>query len=123
MFTISIEGWHSRHTSGTRSRRSRMLSYSSSTAFRTARNRASRNTVALMSKKWSIRQYGDVAFTIAGVKPCALLALGGEPWYAKALVEAALLPLMGSVGGLAEAGFELREITHPFISEIPRHPG
>lgn len=74
-------------------------------------------------EKWHIRSYGDVAFTIAGLKPCALLAHGAADWFAKELVEAALLPLMKPEGVLAKAGFELHEIKHRFRTSNPVHPG
>ncbi len=73
--------------------------------------------------KWHIRQYGDIGFTIAGVKPCALLAHPFATWYAKELVEAALLPLMEPEGALAKAGFELHEIEHGFRTSDPAHRG
>ncbi len=74
-------------------------------------------------EKWHIRQYGDVAFTIAGVKPCAVLAYGAERWYNKELVEAALFPLMKPGGALVKAGFELHPINDGFRTSNRKHPG
>ena len=59
--------------------------------------------------KHGIRTYGEVAFTLAGVKPCTLLAHGADPHYFKGVAEGCLRPVMER-HGLASHGFELHEI-------------
>ncbi|KAI3430321.1 hypothetical protein D9Q98_004917 [Chlorella vulgaris] len=73
-------------------------------------------------RRHGIRHYGDVAFCLAGVKPCALIAHGGDPAFAGRLVEACLRPLLDKYC-LEAKGFQLHEIRHPHRTSNPVHPG
>jgi hypothetical protein len=67
------------------------------------------NEAEYESSKHSIRTYGEVAFCLAGIKPCVLLAHAATPAYFKGVVQACLRPVMAQFG-LAEKGFVLQEI-------------
>ena len=69
-----------------------------------------------------MRQYGDITFTLAGVKPCALICHGMGPSLVKGLAEACLVPLMMDFN-LADKGFELVEIQYELLTSNPRHRG
>ncbi|KXZ47457.1 hypothetical protein GPECTOR_35g895 [Gonium pectorale] len=73
--------------------------------------------------KYDMLHYGDIAFTLAGVKPCALIAHGsGGPPFIRGLVEACVAPLMRDFR-LDAVGFQLAEISHSLLTSNPVHPG
>ncbi|GFR51276.1 hypothetical protein Agub_g13563 [Astrephomene gubernaculifera] len=80
------------------------------------------NSVSFEVEKNHMRHYGDFAFTLAGIKPCALFAHGIGPFYGKGLAEAALLPVMREFN-LEEHGFKAEEIKHNMLTSNPIHPG
>lgn len=69
-----------------------------------------------------IRFYGDVAFTLAGVKPCALFAHGTVPQYTTGVAQKCLAPLLQELNS-AGAGFVVEQIKHPLKTSDPTHPG
>lgn len=70
----------------------------------------------------NLRHYGEIAFVLAGIKPCVLMAHALWPGFAKGIAEECLRPLMDKYG-LEGKGFELHEIRHPMLTSNPVHPG
>ncbi len=92
-------------------------------------SREARHTIAKVTGEKSfdvakhyVRSYGDVAFTLAGVKPCALIAHGAGPWFAQGIAEHALLPVVAEFG-LEAHGFVAYEVKHKHRTSNPAHPG
>lgn len=67
-------------------------------------------------------EYGQVALTLAGIKPVTLFAHCTDPEYAQEIATTVMQPVMQHFQ-LEQKGFQLSEIKHKLLTSNPEHPG